>query len=304
MAERTSLTGVAVSDGYDQLLHVSNSDGLHATTLRQIYDGDGTASCLYLATEAAKFVIGTDAGDDFAVNDGTDNLIHCQGDLGSVTINLATSSGNDFAVNNGSNDLILIEADQGTVEFNADVEIVDGTNDLTVTSHDGTNGLILGATLVTATATELNAATDLSTRLIDGSGNLSITSASHNARILYNDADGATYTLPDATGSGMRFEVIIGTTVTSNSVIVQAPDADNTLHGTIQVSSDGSASEALAWSTADTAGADTVTLDGSTKGGVKGDYLCFTDIAADTWHVYGQITQTGTEATPFSAAVS
>ena len=47
-----------------------------------------------------------------------------------------------------------------TADANGDVTIEDGAFDFDVASHDGTNGLLLGGTLVTATATELN--------LIDG----------------------------------------------------------------------------------------------------------------------------------------
>ena len=47
-----------------------------------------------------------------------------------------------------------------TADANGDVTIADGAYDFDVASHDGTNGLMLAGTLVTATATELN--------LIDG----------------------------------------------------------------------------------------------------------------------------------------
>ena len=39
---------------------------------------------------------------------------------------------------------------------NGDVTVSDGTNDFDIASHDGTNGLKLGGTLVTSTAAELN----------------------------------------------------------------------------------------------------------------------------------------------------
>jgi hypothetical protein len=47
-----------------------------------------------------------------------------------------------------------------TADANGDVKIEDGAFDFDVASHDGTNGLLLAGTLVTASATELN--------LIDG----------------------------------------------------------------------------------------------------------------------------------------
>ncbi len=43
-----------------------------------------------------------------------------------------------------------------TADSNGDVTIADGAYDFDVASHDGTNGLLLGGTLVTASATEVN----------------------------------------------------------------------------------------------------------------------------------------------------
>ena len=43
-----------------------------------------------------------------------------------------------------------------TADANGDVTIADGAYDFDVASHDGTNGLLLGGTLVTASATEVN----------------------------------------------------------------------------------------------------------------------------------------------------
>ena len=43
-----------------------------------------------------------------------------------------------------------------TADSNGNVQIADGTTNFDVASHDGTNGLKLGGTLVTASAAELN----------------------------------------------------------------------------------------------------------------------------------------------------
>ena len=42
MATRTDLSNVTVADGYSQLVHVGDSDGIDATTGRTLYDGNGT----------------------------------------------------------------------------------------------------------------------------------------------------------------------------------------------------------------------------------------------------------------------
>ena len=52
------------------------------------------------------------------------------------------------------------------------------------------------------------------------------------------------------------------------------------------------------------ADSDTITLNGTTTGGLVGADVELIDIAADTWFVNVRTAATGTEATPFSAAVS
>jgi hypothetical protein len=115
-----------------------------------------------------------------------------------------------------------------------------------------------------------------------------------------NAAAGLTLTLPDATGSGVRYEVFIGTTVTSNNVIIQVANASDTMAGLVMSAADGG-DTLNGWETASTS--DTITLDGTTKGGVKGDRYVLVDCADNLWSVNGWSSSTGTEATPFSAAV-
>ena len=54
MAARTSLTGVSISSGYPQLLHVADTGGL-TSALVQVYDGDGTASVAWMSTAEIRF---------------------------------------------------------------------------------------------------------------------------------------------------------------------------------------------------------------------------------------------------------
>ncbi len=48
---------------------------------------------------------------------------------------------------------------------------------------------------------------------------------------------------------------------------------------------------------------DTITLNGSTTGGVKGSHVELQDVASGVWRVSGFLVSTGAEATPFSANV-
>jgi hypothetical protein len=48
---------------------------------------------------------------------------------------------------------------------------------------------------------------------------------------------------------------------------------------------------------------DTITMNGSTTGGVVGSWVKMKDVATGFWRLEGGLVCTGTEATPFSAAV-
>lgn len=131
---------------------------------------------------------------------------------------------------------------------------------------------------------------------------LSITEAAHAGRTGYFDiAAGVTVTLPRATGSGARYRFVVKTTVTSVNDVIQVANADDVMQGGIMGHQDGGDS-VESWETASTS--DTITLNGSTKGGLRGDVIEIEDVAEALFIVWGQITQTGTQATPFSAAVS
>ena len=158
---------------------------------------------------------------------------------------------------------------------------------LTVTAGTTTLGASFVRDLVTLTATD------------------AITVAEHAGRILLMGEVGgdaaATFTLPAATGSGAEFQFIVSVVNTSNYVIAVA-DATDTIDGSVILHQD-SANTVVSFNTA--SDSDTITLNGTTKGGVSiGDEITLIDIAANQYMVKGVLTASGTEATPFSAAVS
>lgn len=123
-----------------------------------------------------------------------------------------------------------------------------------------------------------------------------------DGQTLLMGASGAalTFTLPASSGSGVRYRFRVSVVNTSNYVIQVANSTDVMAGGLIM--GNDTAGGANVWSTASTS--DTITLNGTTTGGVnKGDYVDLEDIASGTWAVTGHITGSGTEATPFSAAV-
>lgn len=130
---------------------------------------------------------------------------------------------------------------------------------------------------------------------------LTVTNATHAGRIItLNRAAGIAVTLPVAAGTGARFTFILGTTVTSNSTTIKVPDASGTMRGNALVAQDGG-DTIVAFEAGATA--DTVTLNGTTTGGLLGDIVELIDIAANLWSVRATLAATGTEATPFSATV-
>lgn len=133
-----------------------------------------------------------------------------------------------------------------------------------------------------------------------------LTRSDIDTTVVVNAAAGLTLTLPLAVGSGDIYSIVLGTTVTSNSVVIRVAAASDWMAGAIFVSSDNAADATISFETATGALAsrsDTITLNGTTTGGLAGDRIQLADIGAGQWEVTGWTSATGTEATPFSAAV-
>ena len=119
--------------------------------------------------------------------------------------------------------------------------------------------------------------------------------------IVINLAATLTVTLPAATGSGTLFRFFNQIDATGDKVI-QVANSSDVMNGNITTNSTGDTPDlAQPWPTAATS--DTITLNGSTKGGVGGDWIELVDVLANVWSVQGFTRTSGTEATPFSAAV-
>jgi hypothetical protein len=116
-----------------------------------------------------------------------------------------------------------------------------------------------------------------------------------------NRAAGVTVTLPRATGSGASYKFWVRTAVTSNSDIIQVGNTDDVIQGIIQSTLVGTPTTNNGWIAGSTG--DTITLNGTTTGGLRGDYIEITDYAPGIFVCFGRTSQSGTGATPFSAAV-
>lgn len=119
--------------------------------------------------------------------------------------------------------------------------------------------------------------------------------------VLLDRAAGVTVTLPAATGSGDKYVLVVKTTVTSNSDIIQVANATDTMQGVLT-----SATTTTGAGTHEAAGGtdDTITMNGTTTGGIAGSIVELTDVLSGKWQVVGHLVGSGTLATPLSAAVS
>lgn len=109
---------------------------------------------------------------------------------------------------------------------------------------------------------------------------------------------GRIVTLPATSGKGNVYTVFIGTTVSSGNHVIQVANSTDVVQGAIHLTTDIAGSSMLAALTSDT-----ITMNGSTTGGLVGSWCRFTDVALGFWLLEGALICTGTEATPFSAAV-
>jgi hypothetical protein len=131
---------------------------------------------------------------------------------------------------------------------------------------------------------------------------LTVTKLTHDQKIVtINAAAGCAVTLPAATGGGNWFRFFVGTTVTSNSTTIKVANASDTMRGNATVAQDGGDTVVMFEAGAT---ADTITFNGTTTGGLVGDFVELIDVAANMYYVRVISAATGTEATPFSATVS
>lgn len=129
-----------------------------------------------------------------------------------------------------------------------------------------------------------------------------ITSSDAGKIILLDTASGSDTTLPAATGSQDVYRFMVSAVVTSGSHVIRAANGTDIMQGLIFTVSDNT-NAALGWRTADDS--DTITLNGTTRGGAeRGEMITLVDAESGLWLVNGFTASAGTEATPFSAAVS
>lgn len=131
---------------------------------------------------------------------------------------------------------------------------------------------------------------------------LSVTAALHAGRtVTISSAAALAATLPQALGTGNKYKFVIAVAATATSHTIKVANATDVMTGCAYcVTTTSTNAEGFATS----ATSDTITLNGTTLGGVVGDIVEIEDIKTGFFSVKLFTAPTGTEATPFSATVS
>lgn len=153
----------------------------------------------------------------------------------------------------------------------------------------------------------LGAGTTLNGQPIPGSGAtivnstatvIALTAAANANKTLVLDAAAASaITLPAATGTGNAYVVFIDTAATATASTISTVASGEVFKGICWAAT--TAANAVLGYVA-TATDNTISLNGTTKGGVKGDRIVMVDVKASTWSVEMYTAPTGTTTTPFS----
>ena len=127
---------------------------------------------------------------------------------------------------------------------------------------------------------------------------LTLTPALHGNRIVtVASTGGLAITPPAATGTGNCYRLVVTTTITGGNLTLDAKagNASDVFFGFAYTNKAGTFTNYATGATDNL-----LTWDGSTKGGIKGDYLEMWDVATNVWIIRIHGTQGGTIATPFS----
>lgn len=130
---------------------------------------------------------------------------------------------------------------------------------------------------------------------------LTITQALHAEKIVtVSSAAPLAVTLPQATGSGSRYTFQMQVAATATSHTIKVANATDVMQGVSWCLTTASAN-VVGYGT--TATSDTITLNGTTLGGVAGDIVELQDVKTGFFAVKIFASPSGTTATPFSATV-
>jgi hypothetical protein len=130
---------------------------------------------------------------------------------------------------------------------------------------------------------------------------LTVTAAAHGNRVVtISSAAPIAITLPQATGTGTTYKFQMQVAATGTVSTIKVANATDVMQGIVFCLITATP---FAENFGTSATSDTISMDGSTLGGVVGDVWEIQDVKTGFFSVRGYTAPTGTKATPFSATV-
>lgn len=138
--------------------------------------------------------------------------------------------------------------------------------------------------------------------VISGSGaTRTLNETESNSLCLFDRAAGIVYTLPTAPKIGTFFDFVVSTTITSNAAkVITGAGTELLIGGYTNVDTD--TANAVAAFTANGTTHVSVSMNGTTTGGILGTKLRFTCLSSTKWMVEGIVQGNGTVATAFATS--
>jgi len=140
-------------------LDISGDADIDGTLEADAITINGTAiGSIYSVIAGSSSIVTTGALNSGSISSGFGNIDVGSSNLTATgTVSLGATSFNDNNITNvGNIALDSLTADGSSITITGDTTFADGAYDFDIASHDTSNGLKLGGTLVTATAAELN----------------------------------------------------------------------------------------------------------------------------------------------------
>lgn len=230
-----------------------------------------------------------------------------------IRLQFKTDGGGDITVTvtggyNETGDTTIVFANAG--EFAILVSFFDGSDFFwRLTSHHGIGNMSITEAGVlnglTATVNELNNVADVSGRVVavtpTAASTVTLDPATHGDKTILITTSTISFNVavPALTGTGNRYRIVLGASLSSATMTITAPGAH--LFGAVQQNTDSAnGTSGFTVGQINAAGSTVITLNGTTQGGRKGDYIEIEDVATSHGQIRGTLNASGSEATPFS----
>ena len=224
--------------------------------------------------------------------------------IGALSGEAITTGIKNTIIGTDAGDLIETGQENTIIGYRSDVAASSDTNCIAIgagATGEGSNSTVIGSS-----ATTKARVFGLRTPVTSIGMGRSLTANDSGETFVFSAASGATITLPDSGGgdlTGVYFNFFVKTQVTSNSQKVVCADTSNEkLIGSLHsIDTDADASASI-WNAQSSDNFSAVTLTGVATGKI-GSYFTITNMAADIWHIKGEVHQSGgSEATPFATS--